>query len=87
MKKKKKPRPFPTLTRDPAQTVPATFVRDCLKEICQDFSSEGNATNVMASPYFRIRFWVNDVHFISANWRELFLILTRLRAGADIRGK
>lgn len=84
---KKIPRPFPTLTRDPAQTVPATFVRDCLKQIDQDFSSESNATNVMASPYFRIRFWVNDVHLVSANWRELFLVLSRLRAGADIRGK
>lgn len=85
--KKKKNRPFLTLTRDPAQTVPATFVRDCLKEIYQDFSSESNATNVMASPYFRIRFWVNDVHYVSANWRELFLVLPRLRAGADIGGK
>ena len=28
--------------------------------------------NVIASRYFRILFWLNDVHFVSANWTELF---------------
>ena len=29
---------------------------------------------VMASQYFRILFWVNDVHFVSGNWTELFYV-------------
>ena len=66
-----KTRYFPTLIRGDAwysSSVPTTFGRDCLKEIWVEFPSEGNASDCHSVTIFR----VNDVHFVSGNWTELF---------------
>ena len=63
---------FPTFARANGVTFFKFFFQTVWKRYARNFPMKVTPPIVTASRYFRIWFRVNDVHFVSGNWTELF---------------